>query len=489
MTTVLQSSIAELLHAYRSGLTSPGEVCHDLLKRIEDHDVKVGAFLRVDRDDVLRQAEVSNQNLHLPLAGVPLAIKDNISTQGIETTCSSKILAGYLPPYDATVIERLKEAGAIILGKTNCDEFAMGSSTENSAFQLTHNPWDLENAPGGSSGGSAAAVAACFAYGALGSDTGGSVRQPSALCGVVGLKPTYGRVSRYGLVAFGSSLDCIGPIARSVEDAALLLQVIAGQDSRDGTSAQEPVPEYAALLAEQNGSTPLRIGIPREYFGSGLDPEIAAIIEGVLRKLEQSGKIQLVSVSLPHSGYAIAAYYVIATAEASSNLSRFDGVRYGYRSSSAEREAAGARLQRMYATTRDEGFGQEVKRRIMLGTFALSAGYYDAYYLRASKVRSLIAKDFQNAFSQVDLICTPTTPTVAFPLGERTRDPLAMYLSDVYTVTMSLAGIPAISVPCGMHSAGLPVGLQIAGNYLEEPQIFSLASFVMKEVPPALPAL
>ena len=476
-------TIHELLNAYRTGKTSPAEVCKLLLSRIDRHDSQIGAFLRVDRDQIFRDAASAEKNLELPLAGVPLAIKDNISTEGMETTCSSKILRGYIPPYDATAIERLKRAGAIILGKTNCDEFAMGSSTENSAYQKTKNPWNLEYTPGGSSGGSAAAVASCFAYGALGSDTGGSVRQPAGMCGVAGLKPTYGRVSRYGLVAFGSSLDCIGILSRSTADAALLLQVIAGPDSRDSTCANQPAPRFADEMQNPTGAQKkIRVGIPREYFGEGLDNEVAAAIENILKTMEQQGKIELTSISLPHTQFAIAAYYVIATAEASSNLSRFDGVRYGHRSKEKT-------LRKMYSVTRSEGFGAEVKRRIMLGTFALSAGYYDAYYIRAAKVRSMIANDFRNAFQQVDLICTPTSPTAGFRFGEKTEDPLSMYLSDVYTVTMNLAGIPAISIPCGLHSSGLPMGLQIVGNYFDEMRVFSLASTMLKKFPPALPEL
>jgi aspartyl-tRNA(Asn)/glutamyl-tRNA(Gln) amidotransferase subunit A len=476
---LFKATIHDLLLAYRSKETSPVEVCQTLFDRIDRFDASIGAFLRIDRENALRQATQSAKDLQRPLAGVPLAIKDNIATQDLETTCGSRILQEYQPPYDATVISRLKQAGAIILGKTNCDEFAMGSSTENSAFQKTRNPWNTEYIPGGSSGGSAAAVAAGFTLGGFGSDTGGSVRQPASLCGVIGLKPTYGRVSRYGLVAFGSSLDCIGPLSRSVEDSALLLKTIAGHDPKDSTSSTAPVPDY--LLEMKNGG-PLRVGIPREYFAEGIDSEVAARVESCLQSLERAGKIELHSISLPHTDYAIAAYYVIATAEASSNLSRFDGVRYGYR-------AKETNLRKMYARTRAEGFGAEVKRRIMLGTFALSAGYYDAYYIRASRIRSLIAEDFRKAFEIVDLICTPTSPTPAFRLGEKVNDPLSMYLSDVYTVTMNLAGLPAISVPCGLHSSGLPIGLQIIGNYMDETRMFALGSAFLKEFPIVFPEL
>lgn len=476
----LSGTIGDLLAAYRSHKTSPREVCRDLVDRIEQHDFRIGAFLRLDRDGIEAAAVEAEEHPDLPLAGVPLAIKDNISTKGVETTCSSKVLRGYIPPYDATVIGRLKQAGAIILGKTNCDEFAMGSSTENSAYQLTRNPWDLQRAPGGSSGGSAAAVASCFAFGALGSDTGGSIRQPASLCGVVGLKPTYGRVSRYGLVAFGSSLDCIGPLTRSVEDAARILNVIAGHDPHDSTSSPAGVPDY---LSEIGSMPKIRVGVPEEYFAEGIDPQVAVAIQEALDSMGKTGRIELKRISLPHTRYAISVYYIIATAEASSNLSRFDGVRFG------PRVAGDQSLRAMYGKTRAQGFGAEVKRRIMLGAFALSSGYYDAYYLQASKVRSLIARDFSLAFNDVDVICTPVSPTTAFKLGEKMDDPLAMYLSDIYTVTMNLAGLPAISVPCGFDSAGLPIGLQIIGKNLEESTIFRLASFFEKEHPIELPEL
>jgi aspartyl-tRNA(Asn)/glutamyl-tRNA(Gln) amidotransferase subunit A len=480
MIELQKSTIPDLLKSYKSKETSPREVCRQLLERIDRCDPTIRSFLRVDRESVLEQATEAEKNPDLPLSGVPLAIKDTILTKGLETTCGSRILKGFIPPYDATAVARLKNAGAIILGKTNCDEFAMGSSTENSAFQQTRNPWNTDHAPGGSSGGSAAAVAAGLAFGALGSDTGGSVRQPAAFCGVVGMKPTYGRISRYGLVAFGSSLDCIGTITRSAKDAALLLNVIAGQDPADSTSSVKEVPDYSSMIKKQSGK--LRIGLPREYFEDGLDPEIASTLETSLKQLEKQGKIELVTISLPHTEYAIAAYYVIATAEASSNLSRFDGVRYGYR-------AKHKSLREMYAQTRSEGFGAEVKRRIMLGTFALSTGYYDAYYMQASRIRTLIAEDFRNAFSRVELICTPTTPTPAFRMGERINDPLSMYLSDVYTVTMSLAGLPAISVPCGLHSSGLPLGLQITGDYFDETGVLSFASSYLREFPFSMPEL
>lgn len=480
MTNLLERNISDLLRAYRSRETTPEEVCREVFQKIDRYDSKSGAFLKLDREGAMIAAKEAAKDLTRPLAGVPIAIKDNISTKNLETTCSSKILKGYVPPYDATVIARLKNAGAIILGKTNCDEFAMGSSTENSAFQLTRNPWKLECTPGGSSGGSTVAVACGYAFAALGSDTGGSIRQPASLCGMIGVKPTYGRVSRYGLVAFGSSLDCIGPLARSAEDAALMLQVIAGHDPHDSTSAKAAVPEYSSEL---NFEKPLRVGIPDEYFAEGLNSEVGARIQDSLKWMEASGKVQLKKISLPNTRYAISVYYVVATAEASSNLSRYDGVKYGYRAPGQNS------LQEMYAKTRAEGFGAEVKRRIMLGTFVLSSGYYDAYYLKALKVRSLIAQDFNEAFKDVDVICTPTSPTPAFRIGEKVDDPLAMYLSDIYTVTVNLAGVPAISIPCGFTSDGLPVGLQIISNHLQESQMFQLASFYLKEHPVQLPEL
>lgn len=480
MTDLLQKNISDLLRVYRSRETTPEEVCREVFAKIDRYDSKTGAFLKLDREGAMFAAKEAGKDLNRPLAGVPIAIKDNISTKNLETTCSSKILKGYIPPYDATVIARLKNAGAIILGKTNCDEFAMGSSTENSAFQLTRNPWKLECTPGGSSGGSTVAVACGYAFAGLGSDTGGSIRQPASLCGMIGVKPTYGRVSRYGLVAFGSSLDCIGPLARSAEDAALMLQVIAGHDPLDSTSAKSSVPEYSSNL---NFKEPLRVGIPDEYFGEGLNSEVGARIQGALKWMEASGKVRLKKISLPNTRYAISVYYVVATAEASSNLSRYDGVKYGYRAPGQNS------LHEMYAKTRDQGFGAEVKRRVMLGTFVLSSGYYDAYYLKALKVRSLIANDFNEAFKDVDVICTPTSPTPAFPIGEKVDDPLAMYLSDIYTVTINLAGLPAVSIPCGFTSDGLPVGLQIISNYLQESQMFQLSSFYLKEHPVQLPSL
>ncbi|HYX52736.1 MAG TPA: Asp-tRNA(Asn)/Glu-tRNA(Gln) amidotransferase subunit GatA, partial [Candidatus Limnocylindrales bacterium] len=404
-----------------------------------------------------------------PLAGVPMGIKDVMVTRGIRTTAGSKILESFVPPYTCTAVERLETAGAIILGKLNCDEFAMGSSNENSAYGPVRNPRDNSRVPGGSSGGSAAAVAAGTALATLGSDTGGSIRQPASFCGVVGFMPTYGRVSRYGLIAFASSLDHIGPLTRTVEDAAILLRVIAGKDPMDSTSVDLPVPDYVAEM--QKPVEGFRLGVPKEYFSDGLDPEVRSAVESAIQKLAQQGA-QIVSVSLPHTSYAIPTYYVIATAEASANLARYDGVRYGYRSKSART------LAEMYRKSRDEAFGPEVKRRIMLGTYALSSGYYDAYYLKAQKVRTLLARDFQQAFAQVDALITPTAPTVAFKLAEKSDDPLAMYLADIYTVTADLAGIPGISVPCGKSKAGLPVGLQVLGRHFDEATVLRVANAV-----------
>jgi aspartyl-tRNA(Asn)/glutamyl-tRNA(Gln) amidotransferase subunit A len=387
----------------------------------------------------------------------------------VRTTAGSKILGNYIPPYDCTAVARLEAAGAVVLGKLNCDEFAMGSSNENSAFKPVHNPRDLSRVPGGSSGGSAAAVAADMAVAALGSDTGGSIRQPASFCGVVGLKPTYGRVSRYGLIAFASSLDHIGPLTKTVKDAAMMLRTIAGRDPMDSTSAELPVPDYVAELNRPMNS--LKIGVAKEYFGEGLEPETRSAIEAAIQKFASMG-CEIVNVSLPHTKYAIPAYYLVATAEASSNLARFDGVRYGFR-------VKGARsLSEMYRRTRDEGFGAEVKRRIMLGTYALSAGYYDAYYLKAQRVRTLLTRDFEEAFTKVDAIVTPTTPTPAFKLGEKSDDPLAMYLNDIYTVTADLVGVPGISVPCGYTKAKLPIGFQVLGKHFDESTVFRVGHAV-----------
>ena len=442
--------------------------------KIEAEDRQPGqtnAFLNLTRDRAFAQAErldsiVDRGDPLPPLGGVPIAIKDVMVTRGIRTTAGSKILGNYVPPYDCTAVSRLEQAGAIILGKLNCDEFAMGSSNENSAWGPVRNPRDLSRVPGGSSGGSAASVAAGTAVAALGSDTGGSIRQPAAFCGVVGLMPTYGRVSRYGLIAFGSSLDHIGPLTKSAKDAAIVLHHMAGRDPMDTTSVELPVPDYEQEIGKPVRG--LRVGVPKEYFPAEMDAEVRSAVEEAIKLLAATG-CEVKPISLPHSQYAIPTYYVIATAEASSNLARYDGVRYGYRSPKAKN------LSEMYRLSRDEGFGPEVKRRIMLGTYALSAGYYDAYYLKAQKVRTLIAQDFLNAFKEVDVIVTPTTPTPAFKLGEKSDDPLAMYLADIFTVTASLAGIPGISIPCGNSKDGLPIGMQILGRHFEEGAILRLA--------------
>jgi aspartyl-tRNA(Asn)/glutamyl-tRNA(Gln) amidotransferase subunit A len=450
------------------------QVVEEFYKKIEAEDGEIHAYLTLCQDRALRQAtrvdELAQSGGPLPpLAGVPVAVKDVMVTKGVRSTAGSKILQNFIPPYDCTAVERLETAGAIVLGKANCDEFAMGSSNENSAYGPVRNPRDPSRVPGGSSGGSAAAVAAGTAVAALGSDTGGSIRQPASFCGVVGLMPTYGRVSRYGLIAFASSLDHIGPLTKTVKDAAILLRTIAGRDPLDSTSADVPVADYEAELAKPVRG--LKLGVPKEYFADGLDSEVRAAIEAGIQKLAQDG-CEIVPISLPHTAYAIPAYYVIATAEASANLARYDGVRYGHRSTQART------LSEMYRKSRDEGFGTEVKRRIMLGTYALSSGYYDAYYLKAQKVRTLLARDFENAFRQVDAIVTPTAPTAAFKLGEKTSDPLAMYLADIYTVTADLAGVPGISVPCGHTKTGLPIGLQILGKHFDEGTVLRLAHAV-----------
>jgi aspartyl-tRNA(Asn)/glutamyl-tRNA(Gln) amidotransferase subunit A len=439
--------------------------------RIKKEDAEIGAFLTLSEERAFAQAEridemVADGKPLPPLAGVPIAIKDVMVTRGVRTTAGSKILENFVPPYDCTAVARLEAAGAVVLGKLNCDEFAMGSSTENSAYHPVRNPRDKSRVPGGSSGGSAAAVAAGMAVATLGSDTGGSIRQPASFCGVVGLKPTYGRVSRYGLIAFASSLDHIGPFANTVKDVALVLRTIAGRDPMDSTSADVPVPDYVAELEKPVRG--LKVGVAKEYFGSGLDAEVRAAVEAAIQKLAGLG-CEIVPVSLPHTEYAIPAYYIVATAEASANLARYDGVRYGFRARGAKT------LAEMYRETRDGGFGMEVKRRIMLGTYALSAGYYDAYYLKAQKVRTLLTRDFDEAFKKVDVIAAPTAPTPAFKLGEKVDDPLAMYLADIYTVTANLAGIPGISVPCGENREGLPIGLQLFGRHFDEATVLRVA--------------
>jgi len=441
-----------------------------LTKRIKGVDSKVKAYVRLDKT-----TEPANRQTGKPantLRGIPISIKDNICTAGYNTECCSKILAGFRPPYDATVIKKLKEAGAEIFStKTNMDEFAFGSSTENSCFHPTHNPWNLDCVPGGSSGGSAAAVAADEAIAALGSDTGGSIRQPASFCGVVGLKPTYGRVSRYGLIAFASSLDQIGPITKNVRDAAVLMNVISGHDPNDSTSVDIEVPDYINALV--NDIKGIKIGVPKEYFVAGMDAEVKAIITAAINKLKELGAAYK-EVSLPHTEYAVPVYYIVATAEASSNLARFDGVQYGYRSRPSSLVPRPSLID-MYKKTRGDGFGEEAKRRVILGTFVLSHGYYDAYYLRALKVRTLIKQDFDRAFQEFDCIVTPTSPTPAFKIGERTEDPLKMYLSDIYTISANLAGLPAISVPCGFTKNGLPVGLQILAKPFDEDMLFRVA--------------
>jgi aspartyl-tRNA(Asn)/glutamyl-tRNA(Gln) amidotransferase subunit A len=451
-----------------------GALVDAFYRQIEIRDEAIGAYLTLCKERAYQQAEridtLADKGGALPpLAGVPIAIKDVLTTNGVRTTAGSRILENFIAPYDATVVARLETAGAIVLGKTNCDEFAMGSSNENSAFYPVHNPHDLTRAPGGSSGGSAAAVAASMAVAALGSDTGGSIRQPAAFCGIVGMKPTYGRVSRYGLIAFASSLDHVGPFGRTVKDVALILQQLAGRDAMDSTSANLPVPNYPSYVGQPVSG--MRIGVPKEYFGEGLDSEVRAAVELGIQELAKAG-CEVVPISLPHTEYAIPTYYLIATAEASSNLARYDGVRYGVRANSAKT------LAEMYRRTRDIGLGTEVKRRVMLGTYALSAGYYDAYYLKAQRVRSLLAAGFDTAFTQVDAIVTPTAPTPAFRLGEKVDDPLGMYLADIYTVTANLVGVPGISVPCGNSKSGLPIGLQILGKHFDEPTVLQLGHVV-----------
>ncbi|MGC2111904.1 MAG: Asp-tRNA(Asn)/Glu-tRNA(Gln) amidotransferase subunit GatA [Candidatus Korobacteraceae bacterium] len=439
--------------------------------KIEGEDPAIGAYLTLCKERAYAQATridaLADKGDDLPpLAGVPVAIKDVFTTRDVRTTAGSKILDNFIAPYDATVVARLEAAGAIILGKTNCDEFAMGSSNENSGFFPVRNPHDHSRVPGGSSGGSAAVIAAGTAVASLGSDTGGSIRQPAAFCGVVGLMPTYGRVSRYGLIAFASSLDHPGPFGKTVKDVAILLQVIAGRDPMDSTSADIPVPNYREHVGQP--VTGMKIGVPLEYFDEGLDPEVRAAVEFGINELARAGA-EIIPLSLPHTAYAIPTYYVVATAEASSNLARYDGVRYGLRSGDAKT------LSEMYRRTRDAGFGAEVKRRIMLGTYVLSAGYYDAYYLKAQRVRSLLARDFEQAFATVDAIVTPTTPTPAFKLGEKSDDPLAMYLADIFTVTADLAGIPGISIPCGKSKEGLPIGMQVLGKHFDEATVLRVA--------------
>jgi aspartyl-tRNA(Asn)/glutamyl-tRNA(Gln) amidotransferase subunit A len=464
-------TIDSVRNAIAERSTTATAVADEFYTRIKQEDPEIGAFLTLSKERAnAKAAEIDKLaaagNPLPPLAGVPVAIKDVMVTRDVRSTAGSKILEKFVPPYDCTVVARMEAAGAMILGKLNCDEFAMGSSTENSAYHPVRNPRDKSRVPGGSSGGSAAAVAANMAVATLGSDTGGSIRQPASFCGIVGLKPTYGRVSRYGLIAFASSLDHIGPFTKTVKETALILRTIAGRDPMDSTSANLPVPDYVAELEKPVKG--LKIGIAKEYFGDGLDPEVRTAVEGAIQKLAEL-ECEIVPVSLPNTEYAIPTYYIVATAEASSNLARYDGVRYGFRARNART------LSDMYRQTRDAGFGMEVKRRILLGTYVLSAGYYDAYYLKAQKVRTLLARDFEEAFKNVDLIAAPTSPTPAFRLGEKVNDPLAMYLADIYTVTANLAGIPGLSVPCGESHEKLPIGLQLLGRHFDEATILRVA--------------
>jgi aspartyl-tRNA(Asn)/glutamyl-tRNA(Gln) amidotransferase subunit A len=472
------ASVRELRDEIRSGARSAAEVCRETLARIEALEPSLHAFNTIAAKRATARAEELDRHRDrwrdAPLTGVPIALKDNLCTRDLRTTASSRVLESFVPPYDATVVARLERAGAVIVGKTNCDEFAMGSSTENSAFGPSRNPWAVDRIPGGSSGGSAVAVAAGMTPAALGSDTGGSVRQPAALCGVVGLKPTYGRVSRYGLIAFASSLDQIGPLARTVYDAAALLTVIAGHDAVDATSASAPVPDYTAGLTGDVRDT--RIGVPWAMLESGVDLDVLQAFRTALDVLKQRGA-DIVNIDLPHAKHAIAVYYLIATAEASSNLARYDGVRYGFRAGDA------TSVQSMYARTRERGFGLEVKRRIMLGTYVLSAGYYDAYYLKAQQVRTLIVGDYERAFEQVNAVAMPTSPTPAFKIGERVADPLQMYLADIFTVSAPLAGLPAISVPCGFTTSRLPVGMQLTGRRFDEATLLRIADAYERETP------
>ncbi|MFC1559975.1 Asp-tRNA(Asn)/Glu-tRNA(Gln) amidotransferase subunit GatA [Candidatus Margulisiibacteriota bacterium] len=460
----------ELKAKLDKGETSSVEIVESVFKKIEKTEKKIEGFVSLSKEKALRKAKEIDKKIKAkeklsPIAGIPIAVKDNMCTKGTKTTCSSKILENYIPPYNAAIVEKISDAGAIMIGKTNMDEFAMGSSTENSAFKKTKNPWDLDTVPGGSSGGSAAVVAANETILALGSDTGGSIRQPASFCGVVGFKPTYGRVSRYGLIAFASSLDQIGPLTKDVSDCAILMNVIAGHDERDSTSVNIPVPDYKKSLV--NDIKGLRIGVIKELLGKGMNEEVKDAVKAAIKKLESLGA-KISEVSMPTFEYGVPTYYLLATAEASSNLARYDGVKYGYRSEKAND------LLTIYYNTRREGFGPEVKRRIMLGTYALSAGYYDAYYLKAQKIRTLIKNDFDKAFSKFDVLISPTSPTVAFKIGEKTNDPLAMYLSDIATIPVNLAGIPAISIPCGF-SDNLPVGLQIMGKAFDEETILKVA--------------
>ena len=469
---LLFNTIGKVSRVLKSKEISPVELTQRVFERINTIDSKLNTFITLLEESALKTAkeaekQINSGNYLGPLHGVPLGLKDIFVTKGIRTTCGSRILENFVPPYDAHVAKKLKNAGAIIVGKNNMDEFAMGSSTENSYFGPTRNPWDLARVPGGSSGGSASAVCASLCFGSIGTDTGGSIRQPASLCGVVGLKPTYGRISRFGMIAFASSLDQAGPITKTVEDAAIILKEIAGKDRRDSTSVDTPVPDYSTTL--NNDIKGIRIGVPREYFIEGIAPEIDRGVRNAIALMEDLG-CKTEEISLPHTQYAVSTYYILAPSEASSNLARYDGVKYGMRVDHAES------LRDMYFKTRAQGFGEEVKRRIMLGTYALSAGYYDAYYLKAQRVRTLIRRDFEEAFKKVDVIFTPTSPEPAFRIGEKTDDPLKMYLSDIFTNPCSIAGIPGISIPCGFTSGGLPIGLQILGKPFDEEKILNVAN-------------
>jgi aspartyl-tRNA(Asn)/glutamyl-tRNA(Gln) amidotransferase subunit A len=462
--------IHELHVALKAKQVSARELVSAFYKRIDAVEPQINAYTHLTRKEAEVAADEADRRIASgeagPLTGIPIALKDNLCTRGVPTTCSSKILQNFIPPYDATVVSRLRAAGAVFLGKTNMDEFAMGSSTENSAFAKTKNPWDLSRIPGGSSGGSAAAVAATLAVASLGSDTGGSIRQPAACCGVVGLKPTYGRVSRFGLIAFASSLDQIGPITQDVRDAALMMNVIGGHDPNDSTAADLPMPDMAEALTGNVAG--LRIGIPKEYFVAGIEPDVARAVEGAIAQFGKLGAV-VREVSLPHTEAAVSVYYILATAEASANLARYDGVRYGYRAEKYDT------LDQMYMKSRSEGFGPEVRRRILLGTYVLSSGYYDAYYKKGQQVRTLIKRDFDTAFGEVDIILTPVAPTVAFRAGEKTDNPLQMYLSDIFTIAVNLAGVPAISLPCGFSADGLPIGLQLIGRPFDDAGVLRAA--------------
>jgi aspartyl-tRNA(Asn)/glutamyl-tRNA(Gln) amidotransferase subunit A len=463
-------TIHEASEKLRKREVSSQELTEAVFQRVAETDGLIRSYITLCREAAIAQAKEADERLKgeasgSPLLGIPVALKDNLLTQGLRTTCASRILDNFIPPYDSTVVAKVRSAGAVITGKTNLDEFAMGSSAENSAFFPTRNPWHLERVPGGSSGGSAASVAADQCIAALGTDTGGSIRQPAAFCGISGLKPTYGRVSRYGVIAFASSMDQVGPMTKDVRDCALLLEAISGHDPADSTSVNCPVPSYSKSLTGDIAG--LRLGVPKEYFTSGLQRTVAEAVMNAIRQLEKCGAI-IEEVSLPHTEYAVAVYYIIATAEASSNLARYDGMRYGHR-------AAGSDLAETYMLSRAEGFGPEVKRRIMLGTYALSAGYYDEYYLKAQKVRALVHRDFDAAFKYCDAIITPTSPTTAFKISEKIENPLQMYLSDICTISINLAGVPAISVPCGLDGEGLPIGMQIIGKHFDEATILRIA--------------